>query len=105
MYVVTSKDVANNSDTETESLLDAVPDETVGQIIKQAVSTGLGDLQNQGRIVVERLFKRNAIFAAKVQQNNRINIPQAEVEKLDIEPGEIVQVALTSVEDEAVDRN
>jgi len=85
------------------SLLESVPDDVVGQIIKQAVSDGLGDLQNQGRIVVERLFKRNAIFAAKVQQKNRINIPQAEVEKLDIEPGEVVQVALTSVEKEQVD--
>jgi len=92
------------SDTsDSSSLLDSIPDEVVGQIIKRAVSDGLGDLQNQGRIVVERLFKRNAIFAAKVQQKNRINIPQAEVEKLDIEPGEIVQVALTSVEKEQVD--
>ena len=92
------------SDTpDNGSLLESVPDDVVGQIIKQAVSDGLGDLQNQGRIVVERLFKRNAIFAAKVQQKNRINIPQAEVEKLDIEPGEVVQVALTSVEKEQVD--
>jgi len=92
------------SDTsDSSSLLDSIPDEVVGQIIKRAVSDGLGDLQNQGRIVIERLFKRNAIFAAKVQQKNRINIPQAEVEKLDIEPGEIVQVALTSVEKEQVD--
>lgn len=89
------------SDTpDSSTLLDKVPDAVIGQVIKQAVSGGLGDLQNQGRIVVERLFKRNAIFAAKVQQDNRINIPQAEVEKLDIEPGEVVQVALTSVEDE-----
>lgn len=97
--------MSDNSDNSTGSLFDAVPDETLGRIIKQAVSTGLGDLQNQGRIVVERFFKRNAIFAAKVQQNNRINIPQAEVEKLDIEPGEVVQVVLTPVENEAVDRD
>lgn len=97
--------MSDNSDTGTGSLFDAVPDETLGRIIKQAVSTGVGDLQNQGRIIVERLFKRNAIFAAKVQQNNRINIPQAEVEKLNIEPGEIVQVALTPVEDEAVEND
>lgn len=87
--------MVDNSDTGT--LLDLMSDEDLGKIVKQVVSGGLGDIQNQGRIVVERLFKRNAIFAAKVQQDNRINIPQAEVEKLDIEPGEVVQVALTPV--------
>ena len=95
--------MSDKTDAGTGSLLDAVPDKTIGKIVKRAASSGLGDIQNQGRIVVERLFKRNAIFAAKIQQNNRVNIPQAEVEKLDLEPGEIVQVALTSVEDEQVD--
>jgi hypothetical protein len=74
--------MSNDTDTGAESLLDAVPNETIGRIIKRAVSTGLGDIQNQGRIIAERLFKRNAIFAAKVQQNNRVNILQAEVKNL-----------------------
>ncbi|ELZ88792.1 hypothetical protein C453_00975 [Haloferax elongans ATCC BAA-1513] len=71
----------------------------LGQIVKKFASSELGDLQNQGRIIAERLFTRNAIFAAKVQQNHRINIPKAEVEKLDLKEGELVQVVLTSIDE------
>jgi len=93
--------MADNPDD--DGLLNMVEDRVIGKIVKQVASDGIGDIQDQGRIVVERLFQRNAIFAAKVQQNNRINIPQAEVEKLDIEPGEVVQVALTPIEKKQVD--
>ncbi len=92
-----------SKESDEKGLLSKVPDKVMGEIIKQVASDGIGNIQNQGRIVVERLFQRNAIFAAKVQQNNRINIPQAEVEKLDIEPGEVVQVALTPIEKKQVD--
>ena len=79
-------------------LIDVVPNEMLGQIVKKFAAGDLGSLQNQGRVIAERLFTRNAIFAAKVQQNHRINIPKAEVEKLDIEEGELVQVVLTSID-------
>jgi hypothetical protein len=85
----------------SDGLLEIVPDEMLGRIIKKLTAGGLGNLQNEGRAVVERLFTRNAIFAAKVQQNHRINIPKAEVEKLDIEEGELVQVALTPIDSDS----
>ncbi|MFB6186113.1 MAG: hypothetical protein ABEI86_04500, partial [Halobacteriaceae archaeon] len=66
-------------------------DETLAGLVRGIVSEfGDGDalaLQDRGRALLERFLKRNAIFAATIQQDGRINIPQAEREKLNLEGG------------------
>lgn len=57
-------------------------------------------MQNRGQIILRRFFTRNSIFTAKVQQDKRINIPQAETEKLDLEKGDPVQVFLSPIQQE-----
>lgn len=90
--------MADTDETTAYDLIDEIPDEVAGQILKKGLSTGLVDVQNNLRQLGERFIQRNAIFTAKVQSKNRITIPGPEAEKLDLEKGDLVQVGITPVE-------
>lgn len=85
-----------------DALLRSIDDETLAKIVRTIISDvkqgNLIQLQNRGRVVLKNFLQRNAIFAATVTQDGRINIPQAEREKLDIEGGELVQVAIVPID-------
>lgn len=51
-------------------------------------------IQDDLRRVGERFFNRNAIYKTKVQKSGRVAIPEAEMETLDLQGGEVVQVIL-----------
>jgi len=90
----------------SDSVLDFIPDEMLGQAVKRGLAGGASNLlalQDVGRTVVSRVFQRNAIFTAKVQERERLNIPQSEVEKLDLEKGELVQVILTPLNEDTTE--
>ena len=92
----------SNENSESDALLDFIPDEMLGKAVKRGVAGGSNNLlalQDVGRTVVSRVFQRNAIFTAKVQERERLNIPKAEVEKLDLEKGDLVQVILTPLDE------
>lgn len=78
-------------------IISNIPDETLGMLVRNL--TELKDLQDTGRVFIQRFLQRNAIFTAKVQADNRITIPSAEVEKLDLEKGDLVQVVSTPIEE------
>lgn len=78
-------------------LVDSVSDETLGLLVRHA--SDLTQLQNSGRVFIQRFLQRNAIFTGKVQANNRVTIPATEVEKLDLEQGDLVQIVLTPIEE------
>lgn len=79
------------------TIINALPDEALGKLVRHA--TDLDDLQNTGRVFVQRFLQRNAIFTAKVREDNRITIPSSEVEKLGLEKDDLVQVVLTPIEE------
>lgn len=56
------------------------------------------DPQTRIREILTTAFQRNSIFAVKIGSQNRITIPEAEVEKLHLKPGDFVQVGLFKVE-------
>ncbi len=88
----------SDESSEPDGLLNFISDEMLGKAVKRGIAGGSSNLlalQDMGRAVVSRVFQRNAIFTAKVQERERLNIPKAEVEKLDVEKGELVQVILT----------
>lgn len=96
----------SDEDSEPNGVLDFIPDEMLGRAVKRGVSGGSSNLlalQDMGRTVVSRVFRRNAIFTAKVQERERINVPKSEVEKLDLEKGDLVQVILTPLETEVAE--
>jgi len=79
------------------TLIDSVSDETLGLLVRHA--SDLTSMQNSGRVFVQRFLQRNAIFTGKVQANSRVTIPATEVEKLDLEQGDLVQIVLTPIEE------
>lgn len=87
-------------DETSNGFIDSIPDEMVGHMIKSVLSEDMTDMQNRGRIILRRFFTRNSIFTAKVQQDKRINIPQAEADKLDLRKGDTVQVFLSPIQQE-----
>jgi len=98
--------VANRVDVTSDSpddkgtlatLIDSVSDETLGLLVRHA--SDLTSMQNSGRVFVQRFLQRNAIFTGKVQANSRVTIPATEVEKLDLEQGDLVQIVLTPIEE------
>ena len=99
--VVTDRvDVAPDSSDDKgtlATLIDSVSDETLGLLVRHA--SDLTSIQNSGRVFVQRFLQRNAIFTGKVQANSRVTIPATEVEKLDLEQGDLVQIVLTPIEE------
>lgn len=79
-----------------EKLTEGISDELAGKLAKKAMSSDVNllEIQDQLRRAVERFIDRNAIFTAKVQAENRVTIPSADVENLDIEQGDLVKVIL-----------
>jgi len=82
----------------SDGFIDTIPNEMLGHTIKSLFSGDMTDMQNRGRIVLRRFFTRNSIFTAKVQQDERINIPQAEAKKLNLQKGDTVQVFLSPIQ-------
>lgn len=91
-----SRDAANDQPA-IATIIDSLPDEVLGKLVRYA--TDLDDIQDTGRIFIQRFLQRNAIFTAKVREDNRITIPSAEVEKLGLEKDDLVQVVLTPIEE------
>lgn len=92
-----------NGDSTVSSILEGMPDEALAVLVRGLVTEvadgGILELQDRGRTFLRRFLNRNAIFAANVQQDGRINIPQAEREKLNLEGGELIQVAIVPLEE------
>lgn len=78
--------------------VDSLEDEALGSIVRALVTSDLPEFQDAARLLTVRLFQRNAIFAARVGSSNRITIPDAEVEKLDLPQGALVQVWMTPLD-------
>ncbi len=100
MATIHTVDVAPDSPDDKgtlATLIDSVSDETLGLLVRHA--SDLTNMQNSGRVFVQRFLQRNAIFTGKVQANGRVTIPATEVEKLDLEQGDLVQIVLTPIEE------
>ncbi|MDS0243651.1 AbrB/MazE/SpoVT family DNA-binding domain-containing protein [Haloferax sp. S2CR25-2] len=82
----------------TKSLLNQLPDDLLGRLAKRAVATSMTDVQDELRDLGKNFLQRNALFTAKVQTKRRVTIPKAEIEKLGIEEGDLIQVAVTPVD-------
>lgn len=82
----------------TGSIVAQIPDDILGQLAKRAVATSMTDVQDEVRDLGKNFLQRNGLFTAKVQTKRRVTIPKAEIEKLGIEEGDLVQVAITPVE-------
>ena len=87
------------------TLIDSVSDETLGLLVRHA--SDLTSMQNSGRVFVQRFLQRNAIFTGTVQANSRVTIPATEVEKLELEQGDLVHIGVTPIEElpDGVDDN
>lgn len=90
--------MAETDDRGFADLVNDIGDEAVGKVVRFLINTDFGVHQTEARSILVRLFRRNAIFTARVGSKNRLTIPESEVEKLDLEQGDMVQVGLTPLE-------
>lgn len=54
-------------------------------------------IKEQSSMAMDQVFKGHAIFKAKVHEGGKVTIPEAEMETMDIEEGDIVQLIVRPV--------
>lgn len=63
-------------------------------LLNQSISQFIRDARNELWETVTDIVRRNSVFKVRIGKQNRITIPDAEVEALGVKEGDLVQVII-----------